>query len=47
MIKLLDILLENGCNNITILHCSSVYPTKYYNANLNFINTMNLTGLSL
>ena len=36
----LDILLENGCNNITILHCSSVYPTKYYNANLNFINTM-------
>lgn len=36
----LNILLENGCNDITILHCSSVYPTKYYNSNLNFINTM-------
>jgi len=36
----LEILLENGCSDITILHCSSIYPTKYYNANLNFINTM-------
>jgi len=36
----LNTLLENGCKDITILHCSSVYPTKYYNANLNFINTM-------
>ena len=36
----LRILLENDCSDITILHCSSVYPTKYYNANLHFINTM-------
>ena len=36
----LELLLENGCSDITILHCSSIYPTKHYNANLNFINTM-------
>ncbi|MFQ5638717.1 MAG: N-acetylneuraminate synthase family protein [bacterium] len=35
-----DVLVENGCRTITLLHCSSVYPVKPQNSNLAAIETL-------
>lgn len=35
-----NILVENGCRDLTILHCTSSYPTPYYDANLKAIETL-------
>lgn len=35
-----EILDENGCPSVTILHCVSVYPTEFHDANLQVIHTL-------
>ena len=35
-----DILNKNGSYDITILHCTTEYPTKYHDINLNVIKTL-------
>ncbi len=35
-----EILDENGCSSVTILHCVAVYPTKYHDANLRVMQTL-------
>ena len=35
-----DIILKNGCKNLTILHCTSSYPTPIYECNLSSIQTL-------
>lgn len=35
-----DLLRETGCNDLTLLHCSSAYPTPVAEANLAAIKTM-------
>ncbi len=37
-----NILRKNGCNNPTLLHCTSAYPTPYQEANLAAIDTLRL-----
>lgn len=40
-----DLLRENGCDNLTLLHCVSAYPTHYRDANLAAIDTLShVTG---
>ncbi|HEY5557159.1 N-acetylneuraminate synthase [Acetobacterium sp.] len=34
------VLKENGCGNITLLHCTTEYPTPYKNVNLRAMNTI-------
>ena len=36
----IEILDENGCPSVTILHCVAVYPTDYKDANLRVIQTL-------
>ncbi len=38
-----QILNENGCSNPTLLHCTSAYPTPFFEANLSAIETMRLS----
>lgn len=38
-VKILNV---NGCDNPVLLHCTSAYPTPYYDANLSAINTLRL-----
>lgn len=38
--KALDILESNGNKNVTILHCTTEYPTKYSDINLNVMKTL-------
>ena len=39
------VLKGNGCNNLTLLHCTSSYPTPYNEANLAAIKTIrDITG---
>ncbi len=38
--KATNILKNNGCNKLTILHCTSAYPTPYFEANLKAIETI-------
>jgi len=35
-----NVLRENGCANPTLLHCTSAYPTPYFEANLAAIETI-------
>ena len=35
-----DVLINNGCKNPTLLHCTSAYPTPYKEANLAAIETI-------
>jgi sialic acid synthase SpsE len=35
-----DVLKNGGCNNLTLLHCTSSYPTPYIEANLAAIETL-------
>jgi len=35
-----EVLRQNGCNDITILHCTSSYPTPYAEANLKAMQTI-------
>ena len=35
-----DVIKTNGCKNLTILHCTSAYPTPYNDANLAAIETL-------
>tara|TARA_B100000925_G_C21904083_1_gene428478 strand:+ start:71 stop:946 length:876 start_codon:yes stop_codon:yes gene_type:complete len=35
-----NVIKKNGCNNLTILHCTSAYPTPYHEANLAAIETL-------
>ena len=35
-----DVIKTNGCKNLTILHCTSAYPTPYNEANLAAIETL-------
>lgn len=35
-----NILKKNGCNNLTLLHCTSAYPTPCEEANLSAIQTL-------
>jgi len=35
-----EVLKSNGCDNLTLLHCTSAYPTPYKEANLSAIKTM-------
>lgn len=35
-----DIIKTNGCKNLTILHCTSAYPTPHNEANLSAIKTL-------
>lgn len=35
-----DILTKNGSNDITILHCTTEYPTKYEDINLRVLHTL-------
>ena len=37
-----NILKNNGCDNPIILHCTSAYPTPFYDANLAAIETIRL-----
>ena len=40
-----DVIRSNGCKNLTLLHCTSSYPTPYKEANLSAIQTIrNFTG---
>ena len=34
------VIKKNGCDNLTILHCTSSYPTPYNEANLSAIQTL-------
>jgi len=43
-----DLLKNNGCNDLTLLHCTSAYPTPYKEANLSAIRTINeATGIDV
>jgi N-acetylneuraminate synthase len=35
-----DIIKKNGCTDLTLLHCTSAYPTPYREANLSAIKTI-------
>lgn len=35
-----EVIKTNGCNNLTILHCTSAYPTPHNEANLAAIRTL-------
>ena len=36
----LDLLRQNGCNDITLLHCNTQYPTPYTDVNLRAMDTL-------
>ena len=36
----LRLLIDSNCDDITILHCNSAYPTPVKDANLSSINTL-------
>lgn len=37
-----QVLNQNGCSNPTLLHCTSAYPTPFFEANLSAIETIRL-----